>query len=217
MTGVAALAFCGVVLTATTANASGRTTGDQPPVSVESLGGAIGADGARAFTTEGSQLTVLPATGPTPSAEELNTLAATITCGLDVQYVHASSHVSGTINGVAVITCSGPAGSLKLDYSLIRTTPNYKQWGAGQKTNVGKASLQNNRAVNCSEGPASFGGWAQGVISPPAGYTLVGSAKNSKWGTVRTVACGVSFSALNDDSEISSSVSVTFVRDDLVG
>ncbi|KGJ71769.1 hypothetical protein GY21_19960 [Cryobacterium roopkundense] len=180
--------------------------------------GVTKADGSTVFNTEQSQLTILPSTGRQPSEARLSVLAASISCNLNVQNVHGSTHVSGTINGVAVISCTAAAGSLTLHYSLIRVSPNYTQWGAGSKSNAGQKTLQNNRAVSCSEGPGNFQGWAQGVISPPPGYTLVGPATSSKYGNNTGVACGVSQSiAGNSESPSSETTTVTFVRSDLAG
>lgn len=184
------------------------------PTSISQLNGVTNDDGSTVFTTEKSQLTILPATGPQPSKAEMSLLAPTMGCGLDVQWVHASGHVSGTINGVAVINCTAPAGSLRLHYSLIRISP-YRQWGAPSVSNVGKDRLQNNRGVSCSEGPADFQGWAQGEITPPPGYTLEGSPVYSKYGTTKPIACGASLVGGDSDSP-SESTTVTFVRSDLV-
>lgn len=214
----ATFALLAAVAVAAPANASPRVAGDaiEAPATTTTAGVALD-DGNTVFTTEQSQLTVLPATGPEPSAAELATLAGTISCGLDVQWVHGSTHVAGTINGVAVVTCTAAAGSLTLHYSLIRVSPNYTQWGAGSVTNTGKPTIKNNRAVPCTQGPGEFRGWAQGVISPPAGYTLVGPATHAAYGDIKSVACGLSFAAESQASSPSETLSVTFVRSDLVG
>jgi hypothetical protein len=143
-------------------------------------------------------------------------MAAYIGCDLTVQHVHPSSHVSGTINGVASVSCTGPTSSIVLHYSLIRTSPNPTQWGAGTKTSsFGATYLQNNRGVSCSAGPGNFRGWAQSTITAPPGYTLYGPATYSKYGTITSVACGVSFLAETNGSEGSAETAITFVRSDL--
>lgn len=209
------LAILAAVLFSTTigvASASGSTTAATSP---NEIAGVI--DGkATVFETEQSELTILPATGPQPSDAELSPLAATISCGLNVQNVHSSTHINGTINGVATINCTGTAGKLTLHYSLIRVSPNPTQWGAPSVTNTGRSSIQNNRAVSCNQGPGTFRGWAQGVIVPPAGYTLVGPATSSGYGNITSVVCGATrFAPGSNASESGETVTVTFVRSDL--
>jgi hypothetical protein len=217
-----ALMFFGSAFLAAPANASvlaadAQVRADSAPVGTSETSGVEQADGSTVFTSEQVELTVLPNEDPQPIEAELSLLAPSIGCSLNVQNVHASSHVSGTINGVAVVSCTGPAGQLTLHYSLIRVSPNYTQWGAGQKTNAGQVSLQNNRAVPCSEGPGQFRGWAQGVIVPPPGYTLVGPATHQDYGPLLSVACGAAFATDGAEPSISESTSVTFIRSDLVG
>jgi len=187
------------------------------PSSTTSISGHTYRDGSTVFATGDTQLTVLPAAGPEPSDAQLQLSAPSITCNLNVQYVHGSTHVSGTINGVAVVTCTGgPAGSLLLHYSLIRVSPNPNQWAADDTSNVGASSLQNNRAVPCSEGPGDFRGWAMGVITPPPGYQLTGPAENKKYGAIQPVACGLSLAFASSAPVLAESTSVTFTRSDLV-
>lgn len=143
------------------------------------------------------------------SRAETALLAPTITCNLNVQDPHGSTHVSGTINVVARVSCGVPAARIRLQLSLFRVSP-YKSWAAPtlQKDNV--AVLQNNRAVSCSEGPADFRGWAAGTITPPPGYQLSGSPQYERYGNLRPVACGLAFAA--DTNDYSESLTFTFVR-----
>ncbi|MGA1838839.1 hypothetical protein VD659_18120 [Herbiconiux sp. 11R-BC] len=180
---------------------------------------AGGADdgGSAVFISGHSELKITPAPDAEPTAPELSGLTASIICDLNVEHVHPSSHVSGTINGVATIKCNAPAGSLTLHYSLIRVSPNNTQWGAGSKSNVEESSIQNNRAVSCSEGPGEFQGWAQGEISPPPGYELEGPAIHSDYGASLGVACGSDLTAGDSASQVTESMTVTFIRSDLAG
>lgn len=170
------------------------------------------------FESAESTLTVLPSDEPEPSEEELSLMAARITCDLNVQHVHGSTHVKGTINGVARVQCKGGnARRIVLHYSLIRVSPNPQQWGAGSKTADNTNFLQNNRAVSCDE-RGRFRGWAQGVISPPAGYVMDTPATYSKYGDITSVACGVQRSLFLDDAQPETSgetISVEFIRSDL--
>ena len=208
---IATLAFIPAVGLSTDAAAS-EISSDS--VTTYEVDGVAASDGSTVFTTENAELTVLPSTDPQPSEDELKAMAPSVGCGLNVQNVHPSSHVNGTINGVAVISCNVAAGSLTLHYSLIRESPNYKQWAAGSVSRAGVSSLQNNRAVSCSEGPANFRGWAQGEITPPAGYVLEGSAINKGYGPLSGVACGDALTSAAVDG--GATTTVTFVRADLV-
>lgn len=167
--------------------------------------------GATVFVTEESMLTIMPASGERPSGPDLETLAASISCTLNVQNVHGSTYESGTINGVARIECTRAAGRLQIHYSLIRITPS-KQWAGLSRENSGWTFIQTNRAVDCSEGGANFRGWAQGIIAPPLGYTLVGPAIANAYGNITTVRCGTNGPVAEPAG---ATLTVTFLRDDL--
>jgi hypothetical protein len=144
-------------------------------------------------------------------------MAATITCNLNVQHPHGSTHVAGTINVVTTISCGAPAAQLRLATSLIRTSPSYIQWHAATKYNYGQSFLQNNRSTSCSYGPGNFRGWGWGTITPPPGYTLSGPADYDYYGTIVPVACGLARVAQGDGANSSESLTVEFKRADLVG
>lgn len=171
-------------------------------------------NGAAVVSSEGLSVTVLESDLPVPTGESLAALAKNFTCDLDVQNPHGSTHVKGTINVVAKVTCAIPAGEISLGTSLSRRSPNYKQWFANDVTTVGKRTAQNNRAVSCTEGPGQFRGWASATLTPPPGYKLVGPATFSTYGnTVSIPPCGASRIATGGSS---STVTVEFVRIDLV-
>lgn len=187
------------------------------PIMETSISGIQEDDGSSVFTSGHSEIRIAPASDSRPTSAELAGLTASITCNLNVEHVHASTHKSGTINGVATVKCTAPAGRLALHYSLIRVSPRNTQWGAGSKSNVGQSSIQNNRAVPCSEGPGQFQGWAQGEISPPPGYVLTGPATHSDYGASLGVACGNAATDGDNSSALAESMTVTFVRSDLAG
>ncbi len=81
-------------------------------------------------------------------------------------------------------------------------------------TNTSQSSIQTNRSVHYSEGPADFQGWAQGEISPPAGYELVGPPVHDDWGDTSHVNCNSSADASEGSGELTESIRVTFVRSD---
>lgn len=175
------------------------------------------AGGETVLTSENVELVILEPQGPQPSSDQLATMAKNIRCTLNVQNVHGSTHFTGTINGVAKIQCSGNAAQLKLIYSLIRVSPNGKEWAATQKVKPTTSWLQINRAVSCSEGPGQFRGWAKGFITAPAGYKLEGPAAHSQYGNITSIACGgVNSVPIDSTSTEGTIVTVTFIRNDLV-
>lgn len=189
---------------------------EQPLQASEQLDAQAEADGSQVFSSEAMELPVRPAERTTANAAELAILAPTIRCSLGVHNPHGSHHVRGTINGTANIECKGgTAGALKIHYSLIRTSPKPKQWGAEPKSNAKKKTISVNRAVNCSEGPADFRGWAQGEITPPAGYKLDGPVIQKKYGKIVGVACGTTTFMAPADDDLASETTVTFIREDL--
>jgi hypothetical protein len=170
------------------------------------------------FVAENSSLTVLAPSEAEPISSELELLAASITCSLNVQNVHGSTHVAGTINGIASISCTRVAGSLQIHYSMIRLSP-YAQWAGPSRTNGGHSSITTNRAIPCSEGRAAFRGWAQGIISPPPGYSLSGPASTNAYGNISYVECRNHTGPYGADPtsmEGSERIAVTFVRNDLL-
>lgn len=185
------------------------------PIATTEINGEVLADGRTVFESEQTSLTVLPSTAEEPTAKDLAAKASYITCNLNVEYVHASTHVSGTINGVAKISCNGASGTLGLHYSLVRNSPTYAQWAATSKYNSAQSTIQNNKGVPCSYGPGYFQGWAQGELTPPPGYQVVGTGTSNQWGANRQVACGVGKSAAQSEPEVAETLTVTFVRNDL--
>lgn len=167
---------------------------------------------------ENISLVVLKASEAEQDPAELGLLAAAIRCDLNVQNVHGSTHVAGTINGIASINCTGAAGSLQIHYSMIRLSP-YAQWAGPSRTNGGYSSITTNRATSCTEGRANFRGWAQGIIAPPPGYSLTGPAILNAYGNISYVECRGHtgpYSSTAPAIEGSGQISVTFVRNDLL-
>lgn len=189
----------------------------ESPAHVHEIDGRRLDDGVTVFSGENAELTVLPAVSDQLDYATGNELAASISCSLNVHNVHQSFHYPDTINGVATIECTGNAGSLALHYSMIRVSPSNRQWGAPSVSNAGARSINNNRAISCSEGAANFQGWAQGQITPPPGYQLVGPPTHERWGNTTYVICKDSSEETGADSQLAERITVTFVRDDLAG
>lgn len=82
-------------------------------IAESTVDGVVNEEGRTVFSTQGSELIVTPSTEAAPTGEEIALLAPSIRCGLNVQHVHGSHHVQGTINGPVsekqfVVTCHTP-------------------------------------------------------------------------------------------------------------
>lgn len=200
--------------------ASALTGATSPPPTTEAPQDEIvsysAPGGGTTFETDTSKVTVLPAAESDASATEFAARAPRFGCTLNVQNPHASGHVKGTINVVAVVTCDIPAGALRLAVNLIRISPNNKQWAAvPTATNTGERRIQNNAATSCSQGPGNFQGWAWATLTPPPGYQLSGSPDIKQYGKTLSVACGVRSADIGAADSIAESIEFTFVRTDL--
>lgn len=204
---VAALALAGVPSSAASVDADKVAI---EAVQRSSVVGVVGEDGSTIFSAEGIEIVVPEVQSAELSSENDSTRAGPIDCTLGVHYPHGSTHVAGTINGVANGTCTGGAvTSLKLHYSLVRVSPNNTQWAAPMAENAGKSTIQNNKGVSCTAGPGTFQGWAQLEVVPPPGYYLTTPAVVGTYGEARQVSCGGS-GPLSTGSDISQSMTLTF-------
>lgn len=209
---VGVLALSGAFVQAATA--ATPESRDPSPTAHRTIAGETAADGSTTFSFGDSGITVEPSAEAAPSRAKLASMAAVISCDLNVQNVHPSHHYDGTINLVTRVQCTGVAGHIRLATEMYRLTPSYKAWPAGTLNEDDTAWLQNNVATNCSEGPGTFRGWGWGTITPAPGYVLVGPADHAEYGNTTSVACGVAFAASNEPS-LASRTTVTFVRSDL--
>jgi hypothetical protein len=134
-------------------------------------------------------------------------------CTLTVQHPHASTHVSGTINVVAVTSCPIPMSSIYVDVELLRVSPSPKTWWNGVGvTSYASTRAQDNQATSCSAGPGTYRGWATTKIVPPPGYVLTGPGNQSKYGAAVAVACGVSAKTLEPPQMESATVLIEYER-----
>ena len=90
-----------------------------------------------------------------------------INCFLNLDYPHASSHVPGTVNVVANVTCTAPVSQITLDVQLIRDG-NYIE-PAGSCLNEGSGYLQCNAAEVCHSG-SFYSAQANAEVIFPPGY-----------------------------------------------
>lgn len=121
-----------------------------------------------------------------------------IVCTASVQYPHASTHVSGTINVVSSVNCSAVMNE------IYQQTRLYKSGGGSwlglpfDRFNVSYGS--SNAATACSNGPGTFYGTAYTILYPPAGYSpsrgTIESAGASSW-----VKCGSGVTRLAPSGE----------------
>ncbi len=102
-----------------------------------------------------------------PASDATAAGSTSIDCVLNVQNPHNSSHVGGTVNVVARVTCTSPVESITVRAALYRNGALVKD--SGPSTRTGVASYQNNAAVSCVSG--RYQGWGSNVIQYPPGYT----------------------------------------------
>jgi hypothetical protein len=92
--------------------------------------------------------------------------AATITCTLVVNNPHNSTHVPGTVNVVATVSCTRAVASIDLFVAL--GDDNGRSSGE-EDYNTGSASLSENTSLACENG--TYEGTAETTVTWPAGYT----------------------------------------------
>ncbi len=103
--------------------------------------------------------------------------AGSINCTLNVQYPHPSSHVGGTVNDIATVTCNAPISALQTTLALY--------WWSGttwvlenfaSNGNYGQAGLTTQTAAACVSGiwvgeAAAYGVAPPGYYPPTASDT----------------------------------------------
>lgn len=92
--------------------------------------------------------------------------AATITCTIQVNYPHKSTHVPGTVNVTATLRCTAPVSSLSMVVGLYR---NGSLVSSNRFSNAGSAFLAGNSATPCVS--ATYVGAARGGIVFPPGFS----------------------------------------------
>lgn len=112
--------------------------------------------------------------------------ASTITCTINVQYPHGSTHVSGTINVVSTVSCTAPVPRIQQRTALYKSGGS-SWWGTPVDKN-GVAAVQSNAATSCSQAPGQFYGVAVTTINFPAGYSPSTHTGNT-YGETRDVTC----------------------------
>lgn len=116
-----------------------------------------------------------PAEPATPVGSIVDTLRSTlpgtdstqsvITCTIQAQYPHDSSHVPGTVNEVGTITCTSPVSSLSITVELYYSGVLV---ASSSKSNGGQAFIAHNAATSCV--PGYYQGRATGYVVFPPGY-----------------------------------------------
>ena len=109
-------------------------------------------------------------------------------CTIKANLPHASTHVNGTINGTATITCSEVMTEIYLRVKIEKITGATKLGTTTDQYGVSRAS--GNAFVSCSN-PGKYRIIAEYVLRAPPGFTPVRAASNLA-GPYASVACGVS-------------------------
>lgn len=116
---------------------------------------------------ETATVVAVPASNSGPVAPDSTTaITSTITCTAQIQYPHNSSHVPGTVNVVATVSCDAPVTSINMTVNLYY---NAVQVASQSFSTAGSAFLQGNAAQDpCL--PGAYQGTASGTIVFPPGY-----------------------------------------------
>lgn len=93
--------------------------------------------------------------------------SSVITCTINAQHPHDSSHVGGTVNGVATISCSQAVSSLSITVELWYQDAAVVA-GPTSKSNFGRAFIKHNAATTCV--PGYYRTVATGRVVFPPGY-----------------------------------------------
>ncbi len=88
-----------------------------------------------------------------------------ISCKVQIQNPHNSSHVRGTVNVVTTVKCSARVADIKLTVELFHQGRQVASRGFNR---AGVASLQGNAAHACASG--EYQGKAQVTVTFPPGY-----------------------------------------------
>lgn len=106
---------------------------------------------------------------PAGSASAGTISAGSITCTINVQDAHGSTHVNGTINVVSTVSCTAPVAMLQQRTALYKVGGS--SWWGSQEVTYDVRTVQSNSATPCSQAPGSFYGAAVTDVVWPLGYT----------------------------------------------
>jgi hypothetical protein len=144
------------------------------------------------------------------TAEDQEFLAAAneFHCTLTIQYPHASTHVSGTVNVVGDVTCPITMREMYLRIYLEKSGGG--SWAGTPLDYFNVSYLKGNSATSCSNAPGTFRGMSSTIVYPPAGWTPAYQSE-SKYSPWISLACGASFRAAGEPQTVT--FDLPFVRD----
>lgn len=132
---------------------------------IAASGLVAGGVGAASASAESTSDTVALAAAPGASGAGSVSPNAAITCKVQIQNPHNSSHVRGTVNVVTTVKCTARVADIKLNVQLYR---NGRQVASRGFNRAGVNSLKGNAAHACSSG--NYQGRAQVTVTFPPGY-----------------------------------------------
>lgn len=121
---------------------------------------------AGTVTTKSSTITVSRTSSSNAVAQP--SAGGSFTCSLNTDYAHSSTHVPGTVNVEATVSCQQPVSAINMTVTLNRDNTNVS---SNNCPNVGRSSLTCNAAELCHSG-ALYYGISSATITPPPGYTV---------------------------------------------
>jgi hypothetical protein len=113
--------------------------------------------------------------------------ADVITCSIQVQHAHGSTHVTGTVNVVSTVTCTGTVQVISQQTALYKVGGS--SWWGNTNTQANVSSLQTNASTSCAQSPGAFYGAAVTTITFPRGYTP-NPQHTDAYGATTNVVCG---------------------------
>lgn len=140
-------------------------------------------------------LSVLGLSGVTIASPAQAVSFGDITCTHSVQYPHASTHVNGTINVVAGVTCTSTMSRIYIRTWLHKSGGS--TWPGAPRDWLVTSSVSANAATDCSNGPGTFYGSSTTELYPPAGYTPTYATLTNTGASV-WVKCGSGISIAPD-------------------
>lgn len=123
----------------------------------------------------------------TAADQEFLATAADFWCTLTINYPHASTHVTGTINVTGSVSCPVTMTEIFLQIHLQKSTG--ASWAGTPKDFFNASWVSANASTACSSGAGSYRGRAYTEVRPPAGWSPAMQSQ-TKYSPYVSVGCG---------------------------
>lgn len=122
-----------------------------------------------------------------------------IHCTISADYPHPSTHVNGTINGVAHVNCDGIVRQISAQAFLVKSGG--PAWSGAPKSPTNTTYVNVNAATSCSNGPGSFSTKIVATVYFPYSFTPAQASVTIASPFVGA-ACGVAFAPQGSTEEV---------------